>query len=180
MIPYQPHLTNFILLNSPQLTDCGFPIVEMIGMSKRKATEDISSPILIKSNTSKDEVYYMTAKKGDMVYIVSPTKIGKGSIYKWFIDFDGQYFLLRCMRDLGSTSFIISQPAAKCFGDPVVKRTITTGASDISSSRIITEGLFTIPLRLPFRNDRTPDDKDHAFEVMKTSSEYNTVIPAGY
>jgi hypothetical protein len=63
----------------------------------------------------------------------------------FFIDFDGKYFPLRCMLDLGSTSFVISPEAAKAFRVPVVTRTIPARASDVGGKWIITEGLFTIP-----------------------------------
>jgi hypothetical protein len=84
------------------------------------------------------------------------------------------------MLDLGSSSFIISPQAAKAYKIPVEKREIPARASDIGGSRIVTEGLFTIPLGLSFGNHRTLDDKDHAFEVMKSSSEYDVLIPAWY
>jgi hypothetical protein len=74
------------------------------------------------------------------------------------------------MWDIGSTSFVISPEAAKAFGVPVVKRTIPARASDVGGNRIITEGLFTIDLEGSSGNDTTSDEKDHAFEVMKTST----------
>jgi hypothetical protein len=77
------------------------------------------------------------------------------------------------MLDLGSTSLVISPEAAKVFRVPVVKRTIPGKASDVRGTKIITEGLS-------FRNHRTLDQNDHAFEVMKTSTEYDTLIPAWY
>jgi hypothetical protein len=122
----------------------------------------------------------MAARKGAKVYKVALTKIGKRPIYKFFIDFDGKYFPLRCMLDLGSTSFVISPQAAKAYKIPVVKQEIPAKASDVGGSGIVTEGLFTIPIGLSFGNHRTLDNKDHAFEVMKTSSEYDALIPAWY
>jgi len=149
-------------------------------MVKRKATEELALPIPKKPNVSNDYVYHMAARKGAKVYKVSPTKIGKRPIFKFFIDFDGKYYPLRCMLDLGSTSFVISPQAAKAYKIPVVKREIPAKASDVGGSRIVTEGLFTIPLGLSFGNHRTLDNQDHAFEVMKTSSDYDTLIPAWY
>jgi len=42
------------------------------------------------------------------------------------------------------------------------------------------EGLFTIPLGLSFRNYHLFDKQDHAFEVIKTSGDYDALIPAWY
>jgi len=130
-------------------------------MAKSKATEELALPIPKKPNVSNDYVYYMAARKEAKVYKVSPTKIGKRSIYKFFIDFDGKYYPLRCMLDLGSTSFVISPQAAKAYKIPVVKREIPARASDVGGSRNITEGLFTTPVGLSFGNHTILDDKDH-------------------
>lgn len=62
----------------------------------------------------------------------------------------------------------------------LVKRVIPARASDVGGTKIITQGLFTIPLGLSFGNYRTLDETDHALEVMKTSSEYDALIPAWY
>jgi len=165
------------------LTRCGYVIVERITMSKRKATEVLSSPTIKKSNNSNNFVFYEAVNKHNKkptIKTVSPTKIGKRPIYKFFIDFDGIYFPLRCMLDLGSTSFVISPEAAKAFGIPVVKRVLPTRVSDVGGKKIDTEGLHTIPLGLSFGNHRPFVEKDHAFEVMKTSSQYDALIPAWY
>lgn len=53
-------------------------------------------------------------------------------------------------------------------------------ASDVGGQIIETQELFMIPLALTFGNHRTLDIKDHVFEVMKTSKNYDTSIPAGY
>jgi hypothetical protein len=152
-------------------------------MSKRKATEELSSPTIKKHNDSKNFVFYEAVNKHNekpTIRTVSPTKIGKRPIYKFFIDFDGKYFPLRCMLDLGSTSFVISPEAAKAFGIPVVKRILPTKVSDIGGKKIDTEGLHKMPLGLSFGNHRTYDENDHAFEVMKTSTQYDALIPAWY
>jgi len=74
----------------------------------------------------------------------------------------------------------MSPEAAKAFGVPVVQRIIPRKAPHVRGRRITTEGLFTIPLGLSFGNHRTLDDKDHGFEVMKTASNSNVLIPAWY
>jgi hypothetical protein len=84
------------------------------------------------------------------------------------------------MLDLGSTSFVISPNAAKAFKIPVVRRTKKVRSNDVTGREINTEGLFTIPLGLFFGNHRSYDEKDHAFEVMETSSDYDCLIPAWY
>jgi len=124
-------------------------------MSKRKADSELTPISSKKSNTSTDYVYHRAARKGAKVYKVAPTKIGEQPIYKFFIDINGKYFPLRCMLDLGSGSFVISPEATKVFKIPVVERIIPTKASDVGGTRIITEGLFTIPLGLSFGNHRT-------------------------
>jgi len=84
------------------------------------------------------------------------------------------------MLDLGSTSFVISPNAAKAFKIPVVKRTKRLISQDVTGREIITEGLYTVPLGLYFGNHRSYDEEDHAVEVMKTSSDYDCLIPAWY
>jgi hypothetical protein len=115
-------------------------------MPKCSRDSELAPPPSKKQITSRDYVYYMAARKGAKVYKVAPTKIGKRPIYKFFIDVEGKYFPLRCMLDLGSTSFVISLEATKAFKIPVIKRVIPARASDVRGSTITTEGLFTIPL----------------------------------
>jgi len=165
------------------LTRCGYVIVERITMSKRKAIDELSSITNKKSNTSTDFVFYTAVIKHNgkpLIKKIHPTKIGERPIYKFFIDYDGKYFPLRCMLDLGSTSFVISPQAAKAFQVPVVKRLQPQRTSDVGGKKIKTEGLFTVPLGLSFGNHRTFYVKDHAFEVMDTSSKYDALIPAWY
>jgi len=149
-------------------------------MSKRKADTDVNPPKLKKHNSSTDYVFFNRAKKTGNVYKISPTKIGKRPIYKFFINVDGKYFPIRRMLDLGSTSFVLSPEATKAFKIPVIKRKIPGKASDVGGRKIPTEGLFTVPIGLSFGNDRTFDKKDHAFEVMKTTGDYDALIPAWY
>jgi len=152
-------------------------------MSKRKASNELCSSTPKKSNISKDYVFYNAVNKHNskpLLQKVTPTKIGERPIYKFFIDFDGKYFPIRCMLDLGSTSFVISPETAKAFQIPVVKRTIQQKTSDVGGTQIKTEGLYTIPLGISFGNHRTYDVEDHAFEVLKTSSKYDALIPAWY
>jgi len=84
------------------------------------------------------------------------------------------------MLNLGSTLFVISPEAAKAFRMPVVERTKTVKLADVTGREIETEELFTISLGLSFGNHRSYDKKDHAFEVMKTSQDYDCLIPAWY
>jgi hypothetical protein len=152
-------------------------------MSKHKATTELSSDNAKKRNTSQDYVYYNAVNKHNkkpLLQKVTPTKIGERPIYKFFLNFDGKYFPVRCMLDLGSTSFVLSPEAAKAFQIPVFKRIQEQNTSDVGGTKIKTEGLYTIPLGLSFGNHRTYDVDDHAFEVMKTSSKYDALIPAWY
>jgi hypothetical protein len=148
-------------------------------MSKRKATSQLDHQVK-RNNTSNDFVYYLPVRKTHKITKISPTKIGKRPIYKFFIDHDNKYYPLRCMLDLGSTSFVISPNAAKAFKIPVVKRTKKIRSNDVTGREIITEGLFTVPLGLSFGNHRSYDEEDHAFEVMDTCSDYDCLIPAWY
>jgi len=84
------------------------------------------------------------------------------------------------MLDLGSTSFVDSPEAAKAFPIPVVKRLQPVRTKDVSGKRISTEGLFTVPLGIFFSNQRSSDEEDHAFKVLKTSGDYDALIPAWY
>jgi len=147
-------------------------------MSKRKALEPLSRTPT-KPNTSTDFVYYQPASHLK-IKKVSATRVGKRPVYRFFIDYDGKYFPLRCMLDLGSTSFVISPEAAKSFSIPVVSRPKPAKARDVSGSQLRTEGLFTVPLGVSFGNHRSFDDNDHAFEVIKTTADYDAIIPAWY
>jgi len=132
-----------------------------------------------KNDTSTDYVLYTSASK-KKPKIVCPTKVGKRPIYKFFFEFEGTYFPLRCMLDLGSTSCVMSPEAAKAFRVPVVKRKLPTSASEVGGLQITTEGIFTIPLDSTFGNHRILDVEDYAFEVMKRTKDYNALIPAWY
>jgi len=84
------------------------------------------------------------------------------------------------MLDLGSTSFVISPEAVKAFKIPVIKRIKKVVSKDITGQEIKTEGLITIHLGLLVGNHRLYDEEDHAFEVVKTSADYDCLIPAWY
>jgi len=147
-------------------------------MAKRKASELLERHPK-KLNTSTDFVYYQPALH-PKIQKVSATKIGKRPIYKFFVDYDGKQFPLRCMLDNGSTSFVISPEAAKAFAIPVVKRQRPVQTGDASGNNMKTENMFTIPLGLSFGNHRSYDEEDHAFEVIKTAADYDALIPAWY
>jgi len=147
-------------------------------MAKRKAPEPLER-YPKKINTSTNFVYYQPALH-PKIRKVSATKIGKRPIYRFFIDYEGKYFPLRCMLDLGSTSFVISPEAAKAFSIPVVRRLNQVKTGDVSGTRLKTENLFTVPLGVSFGNHRTYDEQDHAFEVIKTTGDYDALIPAWY
>jgi hypothetical protein len=84
------------------------------------------------------------------------------------------------MLDLGSTSFVVSPEAAKAFSIPVVKRPRPIKAGDVSGSDLRTENLFTVPLGVSFGNHRSYDEEDHVIDVIKTSGDYDALIPAWY
>jgi len=147
-------------------------------MSKRQASEPLPG-IAKKQNTSNDFVYYQSASH-PKVKKVSATKVVKRPIYRFFIDYDGKYFPLRCMLDLGSTSFVISPEAAKAFVIPVIPRPRPVKTGDVSGSQIKTEDLFTVPLGVSFGNHRSFNEEDHAFEVIKTTGDYDALVPAWY
>jgi len=147
-------------------------------MSKRKASEPLSG-LPKKRNISTDFVYYQPASH-PKVKKVSATKVGKRPIYCFFVNYDGKYFPLRCILDLGSTSFVISPEAAKAFAIPVISRPRPVKTGDVSGSQIKTEGLFPVPLGVSFGNHRSFNQEDHAFEVIKTSGDYDALVPAWY
>src|SRR5258708_5540007 len=118
-------------------------------MSKRNAFDQLDHPVK-RNNTSKDFVFYQSARKNHKISKIFPTKIGKWPIYQFFIDYDTKYYPLRCMLDLGSTSFVISPNAAKAFKIPVVKRMKQVQTKDVTGRKIHTDGLFTVPLGLSF------------------------------
>jgi hypothetical protein len=84
------------------------------------------------------------------------------------------------MLDLGSTSFVLSPEVAKAFKIPVVERNEPVKVKHASGELMKTTGLFTVPLGLSFNNHRSFAEQDHAFEVMKTSQDYDALIPAWY
>jgi len=160
------------------ITRCGYTIVERIVMSKRKASEPLLG-VPKKQNTSTDFVYYQPASH-PKIKKVSATKVGNRPIYRFFIDYDGNYFPLQCMLDLGSTSIVISPEAAKAFSIPVISRPKPAEAGDVSGSQLKTEGLFTLLLGVSFGNHRSYDQDNHALDVIKTSADYDALIPAWY
>jgi len=147
-------------------------------MTQRKASEPLQR-FPKKINSSTDYVYYQPVLL-PKIRKISATKIGKRRIYRFFIDYEGKYFPLRCMLDLGSTSFVISPEAAKAFSIPVVKRQKPVKTGDVSGSTLNLENLFTVPLGVSFGNHRTYDEQDHAFKVIKTTGDYDALIPARY
>jgi len=107
-------------------------------------------------------------------------KIGKRPIYQFFSDYDGKYFTLRYMLDLGSTSFVISPEVAKAFAIPVVKRPKPIKSGDVSATNLKTKNLVTVPLGILFGNHQSYNENDYAFEVIITSGDYDALIPAWY
>jgi hypothetical protein len=145
-------------------------------MAKSKASEPLPRRAK-KINSSTHFVYYQPALH-PKIWKVSSTKIGKRPIYRLFIDCNGQYFPLKCMLDLGSTSFVISPEAAKAFSIPLVKQLKPLQSGDLSDNNLETEGLFIILLGVYFGNYGSYDEEHHAFEVVKTSKDYDALIPA--
>jgi len=84
------------------------------------------------------------------------------------------------MLDLGSTSFVISPEAAKAFSVLGVRGQQAIQTVDDSGSMWGTENVFAIPLGRSFGNHRTYDEQDHTFEVIKTTRDYDPLIPAWY
>jgi hypothetical protein len=122
-------------------------------MSNRKSSE-----VLImqpkKTNNSTDFVYYQSATTNKKIRKVLAKEIGKGPIYRFFIEYDNQYCPLRCMLDLGSTLFVISPEVAKAFSVTVVKREKPIKSNDVSGNNLKTEGLFTVLLAISFGKHR--------------------------
>jgi hypothetical protein len=81
---------------------------------------------------------------------------------------------------LGSTSFVISPEAAKAFSVPIVKRPMPNKSGDVSGTDSETKNGITVPLRLLFANHRSFNEEDHTFEVIKTTGDYDALIPAWY
>jgi hypothetical protein len=160
------------------LTHCGSTIVERIAMAKRKASEYLERHPK-KINSSTDFFYYQPALH-HKIRKVSATKIGKRPIYCFFIDYNSKFFPLRCILDLGSTSFIILPETAKPFSVAVVKRSKSVKSGDVSGSTLKTENMFTIALGISFGNHRSYNVEDHAFEVITTTGDYDALIPAWY
>lgn len=84
------------------------------------------------------------------------------------------------MGDLGSTSFVISPEAAKAFSIPVVRRPKPIKSGAVSGTNLKTENMFTVQFRISCGNHRFYNKEDHAFEVIKTSEDYDELIPAWY
>jgi len=145
-------------------------------MSKRTASDSLLREPK-KRNTSTDFVNYQPATHPKIGKVFA-TEVGKRPVYQYFIESDRKYFPLQCMLDLGSTSFVISPEAAKAFSIPVVVRPRPLNAGDVSRSQLKMEGLFTVPLGGSFGNHRFYNEEDHAFEVIKTSGDYDALIPA--
>jgi len=119
--------------NSP-LTQCGYAIVERIAMSQRKASETLLRKTK-KSNQTFDFVYHQSAST-QKVGKITTTEIGKQPIYPFFINCDWNYFPLRCILDLGSTSFVLCPDAAMALAIPVIKWTKTIKSADVNGRMI--------------------------------------------
>jgi len=96
------YLYQYASISNP-LTRCGHVIVERITMSTCKATKESSLLNTKKNKRSKDYVFNSGSKKTGKADEISPTEIGKRPIYMFFIDFEGKYFPIRCMLNVGST-----------------------------------------------------------------------------
>jgi len=104
-----------------QLTSGGYAIVERIVMTKRKPSQQLDHR-LKRHHDYKDSIYYLQTRTHQKITKVSPTKISKRPIYEFFIDHDNRRYLLRCMLDLVSTSFVLSPNVAKAFRILVIRR----------------------------------------------------------
>jgi hypothetical protein len=82
-------------------------------MATRNVTNPLG-PVTKKPNASTDYVFCEAARQRNFSKI-SPTKIGKRPIYRFFIDYDNHYYPVQGMLDWGSTSLVISPNAAKAF-----------------------------------------------------------------
>jgi len=144
-------------------------------MAKRKASEPLERKSK-KINSCTDFVYYQPALHPN-IRKLSATKIGKRPIYRLFIEYNGKYFPTRCMLDWGSTSFVLSAQVAKVFSIPVVQRLWLVKSGDVSANDLKTENVSTVHVGISFGNHRSHDEEDHAFEVIKTSGDYDALIP---
>jgi hypothetical protein len=84
------------------------------------------------------------------------------------------------MLYLGSTYFVISPEAANAFSIPGVIRPRPIKSGDVSGNNLKTENLIPVALGLSFDNHRSYNEKDHAFQVIMTSGDYDAPIPASY
>jgi hypothetical protein len=84
------------------------------------------------------------------------------------------------MLDLESTSFVISPEAAKALPILVIIILNPIKLGDVTGNSLNTNGLFTVPLGLYFSNHQSYNNEDHAFEVLKTSQDYDALIQAWY
>jgi hypothetical protein len=114
-----------------ELIRCGYAIIGRIAMMKRNATSQLDHQVK-RNNISNNFLYYQPARKTHKISKISRTNIGKRPICKFFIDHDNKYYPLRCMLDLGSTSFVISPNVAKAFKIPVVKRTKKVRSNNVT------------------------------------------------
>jgi hypothetical protein len=84
------------------------------------------------------------------------------------------------MLDVGITSLVISPEAAKALSIPVIRRPWPIKSGDVSGNTLQTENLFTVPLGISFGNYSSYDEEHDAFQGMKTSGDYDPLIPVLY
>jgi hypothetical protein len=154
----------------PDVISCRYTIFQWIGMSQGKVTDQLDHSVQC-NITSQDFVYYFPVRKTKKIIKISPTKVGKRPTYKFFIDYNYKYYPLWCMLDLGNTCSVIPPEAAKAFKIPVVRITKKIQRKDGSEQAIVMENHDRIPLGMVFPNYRSDNEEDHAFHVIKTSSD---------
>jgi len=84
------------------------------------------------------------------------------------------------MLDLGSISFVISPEATIAFFITVVTRAKPKRSKDVSESNLKTEELNAVSFAVSFGNHHSSEEKDHAFEVINTSKDYDAMILTWY
>jgi hypothetical protein len=137
-------------------------------MSKRKGFE----PLVRNSkrpNISTDCIFFHTISKDKKIHQVAAMKIGKKPIYRSFVDYNNQYYPVRCIPNLGFTSFVISSEATIAFQIPVTQWEQKIQTKHDTGREITTKRPFTVPLGVSFGNHQSYIEEDHVHKVVKTS-----------
>jgi len=155
------------------MTHCCHAVLESMVMFEYKATEWIPCQLSKNPITGQDYVFYTATKKTSKIQQFLPPMVWKQPLCMLFGDFNCLQCPIRCMLDLESTTFVISQNFTKAFH-------ITAGALVIRGWKIISVRIHTLSLALYRRNYWSHIMYCHLIDIITRSNDYTASLPGWY